>query len=264
MFLILPESGICRVHIHECLGVFLEAGRVVDDGFLQGIDPLFLQIHHHLFGTDRGVHAQRFLALSLGKKAVPDPDGKDVELEGIVHQVPRSLKLVKQGKGLVEVPPLGLDFNDRHGRLDGDVVLDPAGDHRPERRNRLVGLTLRCEHRGLREPCPGGKVTGALGGFFQCLFSLGLATRLGLDLRDGDECLGLVLALGKLLEASPVILLGLFQILLIEIGGGEGEENGLQGLSRGPLTEDSLETLCSPRIVSRLERRSTFPEEVFG
>ena len=80
-----PKRRVRRIHLHEGLGIGLQARLVVGDLLLHRGNALLLEIDHHLLGTDDRVHLERFLTLSLGQQSVPDAHGEDVQLEGVVH-----------------------------------------------------------------------------------------------------------------------------------------------------------------------------------
>ena len=253
LFLILLQTRIGGIHLHEGLGVFLKASRVVGDRLVDRFDALFLEIRDDLLGPHDRVHSQRLLSLPLSQKSIADPDREDVELEGIVDQVTRGLKLVEELQGIVQMSLLRLDLNDGHAGLRGEIVLDSSSDHRADGSHSLVWFTTLSQHRGLGKASPGCQITRSLGSLLQCLLGLGLAARLILNLRDRDEGLGLVLAIRELLDAPGVIRLGLRKVLLIEIRRCKREKDRLQRLTRRPCDKHRLEVLGRLLVVAGLK-----------
>ena len=95
LFLILLQTGIGGIHLHEGLRVFLKASRVVGDHLVDLLNTLFLKIHDNLLGPHDRVHPQRLLSLPLAQQTITDPDGENVELERVINQVARTLKLIQ-------------------------------------------------------------------------------------------------------------------------------------------------------------------------
>ena len=190
-----------------------------------------------MLGPHDRVHPQRLLSLPLGQKTITDPDRQDVELERIFDQFARSLKLVEELQGIVQISLLRLDLDDGHGGLYRKIVLDSSCDHRADGGHRLVWFTTLSQHRGLGKASPDCQIARSLGSLLQGLLGLGLTPCLILNLRDRDEGLGLVLAIRELLDAPGVIPLGLWKVFLIEIRRGKRKEDCLQRLTRRPCSK---------------------------
>ena len=174
-------------------------------------------------------------------------------MEGVVHDRSRGLELVEQLEGLVEVALLRFDFGDGYRRLHGAVVLDAPRDYRTQGLDRLGGLSLIGKHRGLGQARLEGQITGSLGGLFKSLLGVLLTARLSLDLSNRNQCLDLVLPLRELLDAPVVIFLGLGQVLLVEVGGGQSKKESLKRLSGRTLGENRLELLHGIVILACLK-----------
>ena len=260
---VLLQGGVRGIDLHEGLRVGLERGPVVTDPLLEGRDPLLLERDDRGPGADRGIHPEGALPLTLRQEGVADPDRQEVELEGVVDHLLSAAELVKELQCLLQIPRLGVEFGKRHGGLHGEIVADASRDHGTDHVGRLGRFALLGNQRRSRQTRSRRHVTAAFAGLGQGLLRLGLASRLVLDLGEGHQRLGLVLPLGEFLEAPVVVVLRLLQVLLVVVGGPQGEEDRLQGLARRSGREDLLEILRRARIIPGLKRRRPRLEEVF-